>query len=138
VFTATLRKSGRNLQVCSEAGLLELLLERLPRAAPLVVDLLVDLMGALAAYSVDVRELKALFGAMKAVKGKWVRGERVNFLPINGESANRRPGWLSLVGASLSARLPRLVEGKAGEGRGVAGDDCVNICTGRERARERE
>jgi len=73
VFTATLRKSARNLQACSEAGLFELLLSRLPLAAPLVVDLLVELMGALAAYSVSVRELKALFGAMKAVKGKWVR-----------------------------------------------------------------
>ena len=72
VFTATLRKSVRNLQACTEAGLMEDLLQRLSEAPPLVVDLLVDLMGILASYSITVKELKMLFSAMKAVDGKWV------------------------------------------------------------------
>jgi len=36
-------------------------------------DLLIDMLGVLASYSITVKELKLLFGAMKAVKGKWVR-----------------------------------------------------------------
>ena len=73
VFSATLRKSVRNLQACTEAGLMAKLLQRLPRAQPLVVDLLVELMGILARYSITVKELKMLFSSMKAVQGKWVR-----------------------------------------------------------------
>lgn len=38
-----------------------------------VADLLIDMLGVLASYSITVKELKLLFGAMKAVKGKWVR-----------------------------------------------------------------
>ena len=72
IFTATLRKSVRNLQACTDAGLMEHLLVRLPEAQPLVVDLLVELMGILASYSITVKELKLLFSAMKAVEGKWV------------------------------------------------------------------
>ena len=52
---------------------MEHLLKRLSEAAPLVVDLLVELMGILASYNITVKELKMLFSAMKAVSGKWVR-----------------------------------------------------------------
>ena len=62
----------RNLQACTEAGLMEQLLQRLHRAQPLVVDLIVDLMGILASYSITVKELKTLFSVMKAVNKKWV------------------------------------------------------------------
>ena len=51
---------------------MEHLLRRLPTVGPLVVDLLVELMGILASYSITVKELKTLFSAMKAVDGKWV------------------------------------------------------------------
>lgn len=37
-----------------------------------VPDLLIEMLGVLASYSVTVKELKQLFGAMKAVNGKWV------------------------------------------------------------------
>ena len=60
-------------KACIEVHLLEHLLRRLPSAPPLVVDLLVELMGTLASYSITVKELKMLFSAMKAVNGKWVR-----------------------------------------------------------------
>ena len=53
---------------------MEHLLRRLPTVRPLVVDLLVELMGILASYSITVKELKTLFSAMKAVDGKWVSG----------------------------------------------------------------
>lgn len=37
-------------------------------------DLLIDMLGVLASYSITVKELKLLFGTMKAVNAKWVRG----------------------------------------------------------------
>ena len=62
VLAATLRKSVRNLEACSEAGLVAKLLQRLNGDKPLVVvDLMVELMGVLASYSVTVKELKMLF-----------------------------------------------------------------------------
>ena len=39
----------------------------------IVADLLVELLGVLASYSITVRQLKLLFAAMKAVEGKWPR-----------------------------------------------------------------
>lgn len=38
----------------------------------LFTDLLIEMLGVLASYSITVKELKLLFGAMKAVNGKWV------------------------------------------------------------------
>jgi len=38
----------------------------------LIPDLLIEMLGVLASYSITVKELKLLFGAMKAVNGKWV------------------------------------------------------------------
>ncbi|KAG8331828.1 hypothetical protein J6590_034217 [Homalodisca vitripennis] len=38
-----------------------------------VADLLIDMLGVLASYSITVKELKLLFGTMKAVNGKWPR-----------------------------------------------------------------
>lgn len=35
-------------------------------------DLLVDMLGVLASYSITVKELKLLLSAMKANNGKWV------------------------------------------------------------------
>lgn len=36
------------------------------------LDLLIEMLGVLASYSITVKELKLLFGAMKAMNGKWV------------------------------------------------------------------
>lgn len=38
----------------------------------LFADLLIEMLGVLASYSITVKELKLLFGAMKANNGKWV------------------------------------------------------------------
>ncbi|KAK0074666.1 hypothetical protein PV325_007972, partial [Microctonus aethiopoides] len=73
VFIAILRKSVRNLQACTDVSLIEHVLHRLARAETVVADLLIDMLGVLASYSITVKELKLLFGAMKAVKDKWPR-----------------------------------------------------------------
>ncbi|XP_062538096.1 neurobeachin isoform X15 [Armigeres subalbatus] len=73
VFIAILKKSVRNLQACTEIGLIEHVLARLPRAEPIVADLLIEMLGVLASYSITVKELKLLFGAMKAINAKWPR-----------------------------------------------------------------
>uniref|UniRef100_A0AAG5DUL1 Neurobeachin n=1 Tax=Anopheles atroparvus TaxID=41427 RepID=A0AAG5DUL1_ANOAO len=73
VFIAILKKSVRNLQACTEIGLIEHVLARLQEAEPIVADLLIEMLGVLASYSITVKELKLLFGAMKAVNGKWPR-----------------------------------------------------------------
>ncbi|XP_055302314.1 neurobeachin isoform X15 [Sitodiplosis mosellana] len=73
VFIAILRKSVRNLQACTDVGLIEHVLMRLQRAETVVADLLIEMLGVLASYSITVKELKLLFGAMKAVNGKWPR-----------------------------------------------------------------
>ncbi|KAL1129748.1 hypothetical protein AAG570_012692, partial [Ranatra chinensis] len=73
VFIAILRKSVRNLQACTDVGLIEHVLHRLPQADAVVADLLIDMLGVLASYSITVKELKLLFGSMKATNGKWPR-----------------------------------------------------------------
>ncbi|KAK9869980.1 hypothetical protein WA026_006077 [Henosepilachna vigintioctopunctata] len=73
VFIAILRKSVRNLQACTDVGLIEHVLKRLRNADAVVADLLIEMLGVLASYSITVKELKLLFGAMKAVNGKWPR-----------------------------------------------------------------
>ncbi|XP_057661633.1 neurobeachin isoform X4 [Diorhabda carinulata] len=73
VFIAILRKSVRNLQACTDVGLIEHVLKRLRNADLVVADLLIEMLGVLASYSITVKELKLLFGAMKAVTGKWPR-----------------------------------------------------------------
>uniref|UniRef100_A0A182MH65 Neurobeachin n=1 Tax=Anopheles culicifacies TaxID=139723 RepID=A0A182MH65_9DIPT len=73
VFIAILKKSVRNLQACTEIALIEHVLARLQQAEHIVADLLIEMLGVLASYSITVKELKLLFGAMKAVNGKWPR-----------------------------------------------------------------
>ncbi|XP_014250382.1 neurobeachin isoform X2 [Cimex lectularius] len=73
VFIAILRKSVRNLQACTEVGLIGHVLQRLTQADLVVADLLIDMLSVLASYSITVKELKLLFGSMKATNGKWPR-----------------------------------------------------------------
>lgn len=74
VFIAIVRKSVRNLQACTETGLVESALSRLGSADTVVADLLSELLGVLASYSITVRELKLLLGGMKATSsGRWPR-----------------------------------------------------------------
>ncbi|XP_069487363.1 lipopolysaccharide-responsive and beige-like anchor protein isoform X2 [Ambystoma mexicanum] len=71
IFTAILKKSIRNLLVCTEMGLVEEVLKRIEKADNMIADLLVDMLGVLAGYSLTVRELKLFFGKLQGEKGQW-------------------------------------------------------------------
>ncbi|KAL1282436.1 hypothetical protein QQF64_001239, partial [Cirrhinus molitorella] len=71
MFTAVLKKSLRNLQACTEMGLIQLVLQRIDRADTMIADLLVDMLGVLASYSITVKELKLFFSKLKGEQGQW-------------------------------------------------------------------
>ncbi|KAJ8281129.1 hypothetical protein GJAV_G00063860 [Gymnothorax javanicus] len=71
IFSAILRKSLRNLQACTEARLIEQLLARLHKADCVIADLMVDMLGALASYSITAHELKLFFSKLQGEDGKW-------------------------------------------------------------------
>ncbi|XP_021348370.1 neurobeachin-like isoform X4 [Mizuhopecten yessoensis] len=71
VFTAILKKSRRNLQACTEVGLIEHALNLLKDTEDVIADLMVEMLGVLATYSITVRELKMLISLLKAMDGKW-------------------------------------------------------------------
>ncbi|XP_064482280.1 neurobeachin-like isoform X2 [Ornithodoros turicata] len=71
VFIAILKKSMRNLQACSQVSLIEHVLERFSQVEQVVADLVIEMLGVLASYSITVRELKLLVGCMKASGNKW-------------------------------------------------------------------
>ncbi|XP_059409994.1 lipopolysaccharide-responsive and beige-like anchor protein isoform X2 [Carassius carassius] len=71
MFTAVLKKSLRNLQACTEIGLIQLVLPRIDRADTMIADLMVDMLGVLASYSITVKELKLFFSKLKAEQGQW-------------------------------------------------------------------
>ncbi|XP_008935725.1 PREDICTED: lipopolysaccharide-responsive and beige-like anchor protein, partial [Merops nubicus] len=71
VFTAILKKSIRNLQACTEVGLVEQVLRRIDKADSMIADLLVDMLGVLASYNLTVRELKLFFSKLQGEKGRW-------------------------------------------------------------------
>ncbi|XP_012515470.1 PREDICTED: lipopolysaccharide-responsive and beige-like anchor protein [Propithecus coquereli] len=71
MFTAILKKSIRNLQVCTEVGLVEKVLGKIEKADNMIADLLVDMLGVLASYNLTVRELKLFFSKLQGDKGQW-------------------------------------------------------------------
>ncbi|KFP81248.1 Lipopolysaccharide-responsive and beige-like anchor protein [Apaloderma vittatum] len=71
MFTAILKKSIRNLQACTEVGLVEQVLKRIDKADNMIADLLVDMLGVLASYNLTVRELKLFFSKLQGEKGRW-------------------------------------------------------------------
>ncbi|PVD34451.1 hypothetical protein C0Q70_05725 [Pomacea canaliculata] len=73
VFTAMLKKSRRNLAACTDVGLIGLALKMLGNAEDMAADLIVEMLGILASYSITVKELRALFAFLKAKDGKWPR-----------------------------------------------------------------
>ncbi|CAJ0926630.1 unnamed protein product [Ranitomeya imitator] len=72
IFTAILKKSIRNLLICTEVGLVELVLNRIDKVDGMIADLLVDMLGVLASYSITVRELKLFFSKLQGEKGHWI------------------------------------------------------------------
>ncbi|KAM3623131.1 uncharacterized protein V6R79_007410 [Siganus canaliculatus] len=73
IFTAILKKSVRNLQACTEVGLIQLVLQRISTTDSMIADLLVDMLGVLASYSITVKELKLFFSKLQGEKGQWPR-----------------------------------------------------------------
>ncbi|KAL7849127.1 hypothetical protein SRHO_G00207500 [Serrasalmus rhombeus] len=72
MFTAILRKSVRNLQTSTEVGLIQLVLLKMSSVDDMIADLLVDMLGVLASYSITVKELKLLFSMLRGEGGLWV------------------------------------------------------------------
>ncbi|XP_059121084.1 neurobeachin isoform X2 [Peromyscus eremicus] len=73
MFTAILRKSVRNLQTSTEVGLIEQVLLKMSAVDDMIADLLVDMLGVLASYSITVKELKLLFSMLRGENGIWPR-----------------------------------------------------------------
>uniref|UniRef100_A0A8C7YN35 Neurobeachin a n=1 Tax=Oryzias sinensis TaxID=183150 RepID=A0A8C7YN35_9TELE len=73
MFTAILRKSVRNLQTSTEVGLIQQVLLKMSTVDDMIADLLVDMLGVLASYSITVKELKLLFSMLKGDNGIWPR-----------------------------------------------------------------
>ncbi|XP_048836675.1 neurobeachin [Brienomyrus brachyistius] len=73
MFTAILRKSVRNLQTSTEVGLIQQVLTRMGAVDDMIADLLVDMLGVLASYSITVKELKLLFSMLRGDNGVWPR-----------------------------------------------------------------
>ncbi|XP_006870937.1 PREDICTED: lipopolysaccharide-responsive and beige-like anchor protein isoform X1 [Chrysochloris asiatica] len=71
MFTAILKKSIRNLQICTEVGLVEKVLDKIENVDSMIADLLVDMLGVLASYNLTVRELKLFFSKLQGDKGQW-------------------------------------------------------------------
>ncbi|XP_026972936.1 lipopolysaccharide-responsive and beige-like anchor protein isoform X1 [Sagmatias obliquidens] len=71
MFTAILKKSIRNLQICTEVGLVEKVLGKIEKVDSMIADLLVDMLGVLASYNLTVRELKLFFSKLQGDKGQW-------------------------------------------------------------------
>lgn len=91
VFIGIVRKSNKNLELCAEVDLIGLILERLPDVDDIVAgkllefcffavleiifvvsDFFIELLGVLASYSVDVKQMKQFLRCLEAVDGKWV------------------------------------------------------------------
>uniref|UniRef100_A0A8C4I280 Neurobeachin n=1 Tax=Dicentrarchus labrax TaxID=13489 RepID=A0A8C4I280_DICLA len=71
IFTAILKKSVRNLQACTDVGLIQEVLQRIATTDSMIADLLVDMLGVLASYSITVKELKLFFSKLQGEKGQW-------------------------------------------------------------------
>ncbi|CDQ92563.1 unnamed protein product [Oncorhynchus mykiss] len=72
IFTAILKKSVRNLQACTDTALINLVLDRVAHTDSMIADLMVDMLGVLASYSITVKELKLFFSKLQGEKGQWV------------------------------------------------------------------
>uniref|UniRef100_A0AAY4BTR7 Neurobeachin n=1 Tax=Denticeps clupeoides TaxID=299321 RepID=A0AAY4BTR7_9TELE len=70
MFTAILRKSVRNLQTSTEVGLIQQVLLKMSSVDDMIADLLVDMLGVLASYSITVKELKLLFSMLRGDGGR--------------------------------------------------------------------
>ncbi|XP_053298023.1 neurobeachin [Pleuronectes platessa] len=80
MFTAILRKSVRNLQTSTEVGLIQQVLLKMSTVDDMIADLLVDMLGVMASYSITVKELKLLFSMLRGDNGIWCSATLLAFL----------------------------------------------------------
>ncbi|KAK7469905.1 hypothetical protein BaRGS_00036068 [Batillaria attramentaria] len=93
VFTAMLKKSRRNLAVCTDIGLIGLALDMLSKAEDMTADLIVEMLGVLASYSITVKELRMLFAFLKGEDGRWGR-PACRIMELLAESEKRESNWM--------------------------------------------
>uniref|UniRef100_A0A672ZPI7 Neurobeachin n=1 Tax=Sphaeramia orbicularis TaxID=375764 RepID=A0A672ZPI7_9TELE len=104
IFTAILKKSVRNLQACTDVGLIKQVLERISTTDSMIADLLVDMLGVLASYSITVKELKLFFSKLQGEKGQWPR-HAVKLLSVLKYMAHRNgpDSFFSFPGKNAAA-----------------------------------
>ncbi|XP_038569047.1 lipopolysaccharide-responsive and beige-like anchor protein isoform X3 [Micropterus salmoides] len=104
IFTAILKKSVRNLQACTDVGLIQLVLQRIATTDSMIADLLVDMLGVLASYSITVKELKLFFSKLQGEKGQWPR-HAVKLLSVLKYMAHRNgpDSFFSFPGKNAAA-----------------------------------
>ncbi|KAM9819383.1 lipopolysaccharide-responsive and beige-like anchor protein isoform 2-T2 [Syngnathus typhle] len=104
IFTAILKKSVRNLQACTDVGLIQLVLQRVSNTDSMIADLLVDMLGVLASYSITVKELKLFFSKLQGEKGQWPR-HAVKLLSVLKYMAHRNgpDSFFSFPGKNAAA-----------------------------------
>uniref|UniRef100_A0A674MXB1 LPS responsive beige-like anchor protein n=1 Tax=Takifugu rubripes TaxID=31033 RepID=A0A674MXB1_TAKRU len=104
IFTAILKKSVRNLQACTEVGLIQQVLDRISTTDSMIADLLVDMLGVLASYSITVKELKIFFSKLQGEKGQWPR-HAVKLLSVLKYMAHRTgpDSFFSFTGKNAAA-----------------------------------
>ncbi|GMR43276.1 hypothetical protein PMAYCL1PPCAC_13471, partial [Pristionchus mayeri] len=74
VFVAVVRKSIRNVEMCSRVGLISRLLDLLQTAPALLSDIYLQLVALVGQYSITVKETKRYLRALKVTEeGKWRR-----------------------------------------------------------------
>ncbi|XP_056135740.1 lipopolysaccharide-responsive and beige-like anchor protein [Lampris incognitus] len=104
IFTAILKKSVRNLQACTDVGLIQEVLQRIATTDSMIADLLVDMLGVLASYSITVKELKLFFSKLQGEKGQWP-SHAVKLLSVLKSMAHRNgpDSFFSFPGKSAAA-----------------------------------
>ncbi|KAK5926231.1 hypothetical protein CgunFtcFv8_021822 [Champsocephalus gunnari] len=104
IFSAILKKSVRNLQACTDVGLIQLVLHRISTTDSMIADLLVDMLGVLASYSITVKELKLFFSKLQGEKGQWPR-HAVKLLSVMKYMAHRNgpDSFFSFPGKNAAA-----------------------------------
>ncbi|XP_057188742.1 lipopolysaccharide-responsive and beige-like anchor protein isoform X1 [Triplophysa rosa] len=104
MFTAVLKKSLRNLQACTEVELIQLVLQRIDQVDAMIADLLVDMLGVLASYSITVKEFKLFFSKLKGEQGQWPP-HAVKLLSVLKSMAHRNgpDSFFSFPGKSAAA-----------------------------------
>ncbi|XP_032419733.1 lipopolysaccharide-responsive and beige-like anchor protein isoform X1 [Xiphophorus hellerii] len=104
IFTAILKKSVRNLQVCTEVELIQQVLHRISTTDSMIADLLVDMLGVLASYSITVKELKLFFSKLQGEQGQWPR-HAVKLLSVLKYMAHRNgpDSFFSFPGKNAAA-----------------------------------